>query len=60
MLKISLLFKKNANFSGYYFYIKLNILGDFQICISVPLIVNPQIKSAILHNHDEWQQLILI
>ena len=24
-------------FSGYYFHINLNILGDFQICISVPL-----------------------
>ena len=54
MLKISLLFKKNTNFAGeylrtltikntkfsrYYIYINLNILGDFQICISVPLIV---------------------
>ena len=28
---------KNAKVSGYYFYINLNILGDFQICISVPL-----------------------
>ena len=25
-------------FSGYYFYINTNIKGDFQICISVPLI----------------------
>ena len=54
MLKISLLFKKNTNFtgfltvriltvksgnlSGYYFYMNQNIYGDFQICISVPLI----------------------
>ena len=53
MLKISLLFKKiqtlrvnnsiiftikDAKFSGYYFYINLNILRDFQICISVPSI----------------------
>ena len=52
MLKISLLFKKNTNlpvnnsriltiknakFSSYYLRINLNILGDFQICISVPL-----------------------
>ena len=28
---------KNAKFSGYYFYINLNIWGDFQFCISVPL-----------------------
>ena len=28
---------KDAKFSGYYFYISLNILEDFQICISVPL-----------------------
>ena len=30
---------KYAKFSGYYFYIDLNILGDFQICFSVPLSV---------------------
>ena len=28
---------KNAKFSGYCFYINTNLLGDFQICISVPL-----------------------
>ena len=28
---------KNAKFSGYYFDMNLIILGDFQICISVPL-----------------------
>ena len=41
MLNIGLLFKKNPDFtgkfSGYYFYMNLNIWGDFQICISVPL-----------------------
>ena len=51
MLKISLLFSiqtlrvnnsriltiMNAKFSGYYFYMNLNIWGDFQICISVTL-----------------------
>ena len=26
---------KNAKFSEYYFYMNLNILGDFQFCISV-------------------------
>ena len=28
---------KNAKFSGYYFSMNLNIWGDFQFCISVPL-----------------------
>ena len=28
---------KNAKFSAYCFYMKANIYGDFQICISVPL-----------------------
>ena len=28
---------KNAKFSGYHFYMNLNIYGDFQICIGVPL-----------------------
>ena len=27
---------KNPKFSGYYFYVNTKILGDFQICISVP------------------------
>ena len=31
---------KNAKFSGYYFYLKTKICGDFQICISVPLSPN--------------------
>ena len=30
---------KNAKFSGYYFYMNLNIWGDFQIWVSVPLII---------------------
>ena len=28
---------KNANISGYYFYMNFNIWEDFQICISIPL-----------------------
>ena len=28
---------RNAKFSGYCFYMNPNILGDFRICISVPL-----------------------
>ena len=49
MLKISLLFKKDANsriftiknakFSGHYFYVNSNIWEDFQICITVHLIM---------------------
>ena len=54
VLKISLLFRKvqtlrtnnsrilivkNAELSGYCFYNNANIQGDFQICISVPLII---------------------
>ena len=52
MLKISLRFKqtlrvnnsriiaiKNAKFSGYCLYINLNIYGDFQIGISLPLML---------------------
>ena len=57
MLKISLFFKKiqilrvnnsgiltikNAKFSAYYFHKNLNIWGDFQICISVP--IKPKFK----------------
>ena len=33
----SILRIKKATFSGYCFYMNTNILGDFQICISVPL-----------------------
>ena len=29
----------NANISGYCFDMNLNIWGDFQVCISVPLIL---------------------
>ena len=51
ILKISLLFKKNSNFTGkylqvtrindakflgYFFYMNLNIQWNFQICTSVP------------------------
>ena len=41
---------QNAKFSGYYFYMNTNIQGDFQICISVPLIMQhfPKTKSSIL------------
>ena len=50
MLKISLLFKKftnfsrhigikNSKFSRYCFYMNTNLQGDFQIWISVPLML---------------------
>ena len=31
---------ENAKFSDNYFYMNANIKGDFQICISVPLIID--------------------
>ena len=37
MLKINLLGIKNAKLSGYCIFMNINIEGDFQICISVPL-----------------------
>ena len=38
MNNLRILSIKNAKFSGYYFYMNLNIYRNFQICISVPLI----------------------
>ena len=38
---------KNAEFSGNYFYMKMNKKGDFQICISVPLKLVPAIFCQI-------------
>ena len=70
MLKINLLFKKFINFTGKLtreflgsrmrnfqgsFYMNTNIKGDFQICISFPLIrLKPCncIKIKILFIHD--------
>ena len=37
MLKINLLGIKNAKLLGYCIFMNINIEGDFQICISVPL-----------------------
>ena len=39
---------KSPKFSGYYFYMHLNIWGDFQICISVPL------KNTFLTEYLRW------
>ena len=38
---------KIAKFSGYYFYMNLNIQGDFQICISVPLKTRTAVNAKI-------------
>ena len=37
---------KNAKFSGYCFYMKTNIKGDFRICINVPC------KSLLSEGHN--------
>ena len=39
---------KNAKFSGYYFYVNLNIEGDFQICISV--LLNKSSETLLISN----------
>ena len=39
---------KNAKFSGYYFHMNLNVWGDFQICISVPLKAVTKVKMLLL------------
>ena len=39
---------KNAKFSEYYFYMNLNVWGDSQICISVPL-------RTVNNNQGNWQ-----
>ena len=48
---------KNVEFSGYCFYTKTKMLGDFQICISEPLKnpyifskKNPYVSGGNLHN----------
>ena len=35
---------KNVEFSGYYFYMKMTIKEDFQICISVTLMCGMSIE----------------
>ena len=39
---------KNAKPSGYYFYMNLNIWGDFQIRISVPL------NHSVVHDTEHF------
>ena len=44
---------KNAKLSGYYFYMNLNICGDFQICIGVPLIVYIEKEDVGVAKHQK-------
>ena len=48
---------RNTEFSGYYFYIKINIKGDFQICIMALTIFDPFVmtlnKEFKLHD-TQW------
>ena len=68
MLKISLLLRnlqtlqennsrifriKNAKFSWYCFYMNTNILEDFQICISVPLIIQFRVHFLLHIKYEE-------
>ena len=49
---------KNAKFSEYCFYINTNKYGDFQICISVPLmeqLVNLMYDECNLLNINEFR-----
>ena len=44
----------NVKSLAYYFHVKANILADFQICISVPLISWSKTKIFIDHNDKIW------
>ena len=48
MLKSSLLFKKNSNFTLRGFYMKPSISWNFQICISIPLKTQFKIEFLLL------------
>ena len=48
---------KNTKFSVYYFYMNLNISGNFQICINVPL--NQRDKLITQDNANLLDHLIL-
>ena len=43
---------KNAKFFGYHFYMDTNIQGDFQICISVPLMVSMTSSGGFIINFE--------
>ena len=46
MNNLKILTIRNAKFSGYYFYVNLNIWGDFQFCIGVTLIMSKNILNC--------------
>ena len=41
---------KNTKFSGYCFYMNKNMYGDFQICISVHVILNHRFDGSTLRH----------
>ena len=49
---------KNAKFSGFYYYMNLNIWGDFQLCISVPLSIfgrcGPFVVHTVFYKNQEY------
>ena len=52
---------KNAKLSGYYFYMNLDIWGDFQICINVPLnLSNHSLLGIIMAKYFKSCSLCLI
>ena len=53
--KLRILRIQNTKFSGYYFYMNANIQGDFQICISVPLI-----ELSNLITITQWNYKVLV
>ena len=44
---------KDAKLSGYCFFMNLNIWGDFQICISVPL------RLSFAKNNEKWKIIVI-
>ena len=49
---------KNAKFSGWYFYMNMNIWGDFHICISVPLTSNHLLFGRQLYSSNTTSALV--
>ena len=42
---------KNASFSGYHFHMNTSLQGDFQICISVPLMEDKKLLMLLKVEH---------
>ena len=51
---------KNAKLSEYYFYMNLNVWGDFEIFISVPLIVASSFMNRDVSSSMNLSQNILM